>query len=41
MLISLVLDQYGLIGFPVRPINGWRVLGAVLLVAGVALIRRF
>jgi len=41
MLVSLVLDHYGLIGFPVRPVNLWRAVGALLLIAGVALIRRF
>ncbi len=41
MVASLVMDHYGLLGFSVRPINGWRVVGAVLLVAGVLLIRRF
>lgn len=41
MCVSLVLDQYGLVGFQTRPINAWRALGAVLLVVGVALIRKF
>ncbi|MDQ3652762.1 MAG: DMT family transporter [Acidobacteriota bacterium] len=41
MFVSLVLDQYGLVGFQERPINAWRALGAVLLVVGVALIRKF
>lgn len=41
ILASLVMDHYGLLGFSVRPINGWRVLGAALLLAGVLLIRRF
>ena len=41
MIVSMLLDHYGLIGFPVRPVSGWRILGALLLVAGVALIRRF
>lgn len=41
LLVALALDHFGLLGFPERPLNGWRVLGAVLLVIGVALIRRF
>lgn len=41
MLVSLILDQYGLLGFQPRPLSTWRVVGAVLLVVGVALIRRF
>ncbi len=41
MLVSLVLDQYGLFGFQQRPLSAWRVVGAVLLVVGVALIRKF
>ena len=41
MLASLALDHYGLIGFSRHPLNLWRILGAVLLVIGVTLIRRF
>ena len=41
MIVSLFLDHYGLIGFPARPINIWRAIGAVLLLAGIALVRRF
>ena len=37
---SLILDHYGLIGFAQHSINGWRIAGALLLVAGVALIVR-
>jgi len=40
MLISLVLDQWGLIGFPVHPVSLGRIAGIVLLFAGVALIQR-
>lgn len=35
MLASLVLDHYGLIGLPVRPITLTRALGTALIVAGV------
>ncbi len=35
MLTSLLLDQFALAGYPARPINLWRAVGAVLVVAGV------
>jgi transporter family-2 protein len=41
MVISLILDHYGLLGFPIKTINWQRVLGVVFLVAGVLLIRKF
>lgn len=41
MIASLIIDQYGLVGFPENPITLLRVLGVVLLVAGVVLIRAF
>ncbi|HEX5962443.1 MAG TPA: DMT family transporter [Gemmatimonadales bacterium] len=40
MITSLVLDQYGLVGFPVHPLTLVRVLGAGLVIAGVILIQR-
>ncbi len=30
---SIVLDNYGWVGFPVHPVSLWRILGAVLMVA--------
>jgi len=41
MLSSIVLDHFGWIGYPVHPINGFRLLGVVLLLGGVVLIRLF
>lgn len=41
MLASLVLDHFGWLGFPEQPVTPWRMLGAVMLVGGVVLIRRF
>jgi transporter family-2 protein len=41
MCASLVMDAHGLLGFPLQAISAPRVLGAVLLVAGVVLIRFF
>jgi len=40
MLAALVVDHYGVIGFPQSPVTPARVLGAALLVAGVLLIMR-
>ena len=40
LLTSLVLDHYGWFHMPVHAINQWRVLGALLMVGGVALIAR-
>ena len=41
LIASVVLDHYGLVGFTSHPMNGLRLLGAVLLLAGVALILRW
>ena len=41
MLASLVLDQFGLLGYQVHPLNIWRVTGSGLIVAGVVLINAF
>jgi bacterial/archaeal transporter family-2 protein len=41
MLASIFLDNFGLVGFPVHPLSFWRAIGAILLIAGVALIQRF
>jgi transporter family-2 protein len=40
MMASLLLDQYGLLGFPTHPISGLRVLGAALVIGGVVLVQR-
>jgi transporter family-2 protein len=40
MIMSLVIDQYGWVGFAVHPISPLRVLGAVLVVGGVVLVQR-
>ena len=37
---ALIVDHYGAIGFPENPVTLWRVIGVVLLVAGVVLIMR-
>jgi bacterial/archaeal transporter family-2 protein len=41
MLASIFLDNFGWVGFPVHPLSFWRAIGAILLIVGVALIRRF
>lgn len=40
MVASLLLDHYGLLGFPVHPVNGLRVLGTALVIGGVILVQR-
>ena len=40
MTSALVLDHYGLVGFPQRPFSAGRAVGVLLLVAGVVMIRR-
>ena len=40
MVASLVLDHFGLVGFPEHPISGARLLGATLVILGVVLIQR-
>lgn len=39
MITSLLLDHNGWLGYPVHLFNEWRFLGALLLVAGVVIIR--
>jgi bacterial/archaeal transporter family-2 protein len=41
ILMSLVIDRFGWFGMDVHPLNGWRMLGAVLMVSGIALIAKF
>ena len=40
MLTSLVLDQFGWVGFPVHEATPLRLLGAALIIGGVVLIQR-
>ena len=41
MIISIILDHYGLIGLPIKALSTGRVIGIVLLIAGVILVRKF
>jgi transporter family-2 protein len=40
MMASLILDQYGLVGFPLHPVSALRLLGAALVIVGVVLVQR-
>lgn len=40
MLAALVVDHYGVIGFPQNPVTWTRIAGTILLLAGVLLITR-
>lgn len=39
MIVSLVLDHYGLVGYPRHTLSPARIIGATLLLSGVFLIR--
>ncbi|MBS1794379.1 MAG: DMT family transporter [Acidobacteria bacterium] len=41
MLATLLIDHFGVLGIPEKPINLYRVLGAALITVGVILIRQF
>lgn len=41
LLMSLVIDHFGWFGFPHHPITLLRVLGVLLILAGVWLVQRF
>ncbi len=38
MIAALALDHYGLLGFPVRPLDAWRIAGALLVIGGMFLL---
>ena len=40
MVASIVLDHFGWVGFPVHPVSVVRLLGAALVILGVAFIQR-
>jgi len=41
MIVTLVIDHFGLLGVPVKEVSIARISGIVLIAAGVVLIRRF
>lgn len=38
MVLSLLMDQYGWMGFPLRPVSGLRLLAVGLVIAGVVVL---
>jgi transporter family-2 protein len=40
MVASIVLDHFGWVGFPVHPVSVVRLIGAALVILGVAFIQR-
>lgn len=41
LIMSLVVDHFGWFRMAHHPVNGWRILGGLLLVGGVSLIAKF
>jgi len=41
MLASIFLDHFGVIGYPVHPLNIWRFIGVICIIGGVVLIKIF
>ncbi|HEX8558824.1 MAG TPA: DMT family transporter [Pyrinomonadaceae bacterium] len=41
VLVSILLDHFGAVGFAARPVTPLRLFGALLLVGGVLLVRKF
>jgi transporter family-2 protein len=41
ILMSLVIDHFGMFGMEVHSLNIWRILGGVLMCAGIALVAMF
>lgn len=41
MIISVILDHYGLIGIPLKQVSMGRIAGILLLIIGVILIRKY
>ncbi len=41
MLVTLVIDHFGWLGVPERPVSVLRLFGAAMITIGVVLIRRF
>ena len=41
VLVSIMLDHFGVVGFAARPVTAPRLLCALLLIAGVLLVRKF
>ena len=38
--VGMLIDHFGLFGLPIRPMDGWRVVAAILLITGGYLVLR-
>lgn len=41
MVITILIDHYGLFGLPKTPVNWYRIAGVILMLIGIRLIKRF
>ncbi|MEO8116740.1 MAG: DMT family transporter [Bacteroidota bacterium] len=41
ILSAIVIDQFGLLNSPLHPVNWQRILGVILVIAGVYLVKKF
>jgi transporter family-2 protein len=41
LLASLAIYHFGLMNMPVHVLNVWRIIGGVLMAAGIILVSRF
>lgn len=41
ILMSLLIDHFGMFGMPVHSLNVWRAIGGALMAAGIVLVARF
>jgi|SRR5215204_4387794 len=41
MIVTLIIDHFGLLGIEARPVNWQRIAGVLLIIGGVVLIRKF
>jgi transporter family-2 protein len=41
MIVTLIIDHFGLLGVPVKEVSLARIAGIVLIAGGVVLIRKF
>jgi transporter family-2 protein len=41
MISAILFDHFGLLGFPLHPVSLFRVLGALMMIAGVYLILKY
>lgn len=39
VLSSLIIDQWGLMGLPLRPVNGLRIAGVALIIVGMLVVQ--